>query len=246
MQASWDARICTLVMPIFCLTLALCGANGLHAFFQAASPPPATSCSVVVGGCPLHPGVGDQTIPHDWNGSAGRDRACMQRYYIAWCLVAPTFFQDGQVDDSKPVLPVTLTPKSSPSPTPPPSEDIVIDAATQFQTMVGFGASDGFIGDLSPEQMDLFFSQDNGIGLSLLRAIMTPSGGVFGASWANRSSRAQPQFGGNPRFVRITYIRPLLNLKSSSSTFKAMSATIRRTTSPAPSTRLIRYFRCCV
>ena len=34
--------------------------------------------------------------------------------------------------------------------------------------------------------MDLFFSQDSGIGLSLLRAIMTPSGEVFGGSWANK------------------------------------------------------------
>ena len=81
----------------------------------------------------------------------------MQRDYIAWCaisdLVTPTFFQDDQVVDSKPVLRLTLTANSSPSPTPPPSAgDIVIDAAIQFQTMVGFGASDGFLAIFLPNK----------------------------------------------------------------------------------------------
>jgi glucuronoarabinoxylan endo-1,4-beta-xylanase len=191
-------HISNLITPILCLALAWCGPNDLRAksnllerpnpggvtkFFQDGSPPPTTSCSAVVGGCPLHSALTNQTINDDWSGSAGSDSAWMQRDYVGWCATSDpltaTFFQDGQAVDSSPLPP--------PSPTPPPSAgDIVIDAAIQFQTMVGFGASDGFIGDLSSQQMDLFFSQDSGIGLSLLRAIMTPSGEVFGGSWANK------------------------------------------------------------
>jgi glucuronoarabinoxylan endo-1,4-beta-xylanase len=202
----WDMKLqWNLVPPILCLGLAWCGLNGLGAksdllgnsnsvgVATLIQDSQATSCSVTPGSCPQHPEVANRITNDDYKESASNDRACMQRpsNFIAWCTTSDpmnaTFFQNGQATDTKTgsLNAPPPTPSPSPSPTPSPSAgDIVIDAATQFQTIVGFGASDA--GDLSPQQMDLFFSEDNGIGLSLLRAIITPSGGVFGGSWANK------------------------------------------------------------
>jgi glucuronoarabinoxylan endo-1,4-beta-xylanase len=63
----------------------------------------------------------------------------------------------------------------------PAAGDVVVDPATRYQTMAGFGASDVFLPALTPAQAQLFFDPRNGIGLSLLRVGISSSGGTIGS-----------------------------------------------------------------
>lgn len=63
--------------------------------------------------------------------------------------------------------------------------DVVIDATTTYQTMDGFGASDAFVGSLTTEQLDMFFAQDSGIGLSLIRTGIDVDGNTSSGNWSN-------------------------------------------------------------
>jgi glucuronoarabinoxylan endo-1,4-beta-xylanase len=53
---------------------------------------------------------------------------------------------------------------------------LVVDRTRQKQTITGFGASSAWNSGIMPEQMDLMFDQDQGIGLSLLRMHIAPDG----------------------------------------------------------------------
>lgn len=56
-------------------------------------------------------------------------------------------------------------------------EEIVVDAAAQRQRISGFGASSAWTGgNISPELADAMFSEQLGIGLSLLRMQIKPNG----------------------------------------------------------------------
>jgi glucuronoarabinoxylan endo-1,4-beta-xylanase len=83
----------------------------------------------------------------------------------------------------------TFQASGSDEPPLPTNGDVVVNTSVRYQTMDGFGASDALLSDLSPELLDLFFSESNGIGLSIIRAFMDPNGGSYGKntpSWANK------------------------------------------------------------
>ncbi len=58
----------------------------------------------------------------------------------------------------------------------PPSTNCVINWTDTHQSIDGFGASSAFNGGLTQAQMNMFYSTNTGIGLSLLRSRITPSG----------------------------------------------------------------------
>ncbi len=72
---------------------------------------------------------------------------------------------------------------------PPGPADFVVNFTDVRQTMEGFGAADVWLGALSDAQMDLFFNPNNGIGLSILRMGIAPSGGSLSA-WTNATRAA--------------------------------------------------------
>jgi glucuronoarabinoxylan endo-1,4-beta-xylanase len=64
----------------------------------------------------------------------------------------------------------------------PASTDIVVETTTPIRRIDGFGASDAWAGTpFTTAQADLFFDPVKGIGLSLLRVGISPSGGYMGA-----------------------------------------------------------------
>ncbi len=66
----------------------------------------------------------------------------------------------------------------------PDANDLVVDLADTRQTMDGFGASDFWLGEISDADADLFFDRDLGIGLSILRVGISPTGDNH-APWLN-------------------------------------------------------------
>jgi len=60
-------------------------------------------------------------------------------------------------------------------PTPVPT-NCVVNWTDVHQSIDGFGASSGFNGSLTPAQMNMFYSTNTGIGLSLLRSRIAPDG----------------------------------------------------------------------
>ena len=71
----------------------------------------------------------------------------------------------------------------------PDANDLVVDLADARQTMDGFGASDIWLGAISDADADLFFDRNLGIGLSILRVGITPTGGNQ-ANWSNITKAA--------------------------------------------------------
>jgi glucuronoarabinoxylan endo-1,4-beta-xylanase len=62
------------------------------------------------------------------------------------------------------------------------AQSVTMDASSSLlQTMDGFGAADLFLGALSDAQADQFFSQSAGIGLSILRTGIDPTGATMSA-----------------------------------------------------------------
>jgi glucuronoarabinoxylan endo-1,4-beta-xylanase len=63
------------------------------------------------------------------------------------------------------------------------SGNVVVNLATTYQTMVGFGAADVYSpgGALSSSLGTLFFDPTNGIGLSILRVGIDTDGGILGS-----------------------------------------------------------------
>jgi len=57
-----------------------------------------------------------------------------------------------------------------------------VDWASRYQTIDGFGASSAWMSSMSTHDADLFFSTNNGIGLSLLRSRIAPDGTTSEAS----------------------------------------------------------------
>jgi glucuronoarabinoxylan endo-1,4-beta-xylanase len=66
---------------------------------------------------------------------------------------------------------------------PPPATQVVVNFGSPMQVMDGFGASESWVPTITDAQADLFFSTTNGIGLSMLRLGISPSGGLFSGSW---------------------------------------------------------------
>jgi glucuronoarabinoxylan endo-1,4-beta-xylanase len=62
---------------------------------------------------------------------------------------------------------------------------IVVSLGTSAQVMDGFGASEAWVDFLTDAQADLFFSTTTGIGLSILRLGIAPSGGLLSENWEN-------------------------------------------------------------
>ncbi|HEY0465985.1 MAG TPA: hypothetical protein VGC79_17350, partial [Polyangiaceae bacterium] len=58
--------------------------------------------------------------------------------------------------------------------------DLVVNWNEIHQTMVGFGGSDKYHAALTDAQMDLLFSVDKGIGLSILRVAIDTNGNYIG------------------------------------------------------------------
>jgi glucuronoarabinoxylan endo-1,4-beta-xylanase len=86
----------------------------------------------------------------------------------------------------------TMTPASatSPPPTPPPSgnttADVVASWTSPQQTIDGFGAATAFRANaLTAADADLFFSASAGIGLTILRVGIAPTGGLLGGAWSD-------------------------------------------------------------
>jgi glucuronoarabinoxylan endo-1,4-beta-xylanase len=70
---------------------------------------------------------------------------------------------------------------------------ITIDPGTPHQTMDGFGASDAFsFAPLSAAQVTAFFDPTNGVGLSLLRVGISPTGDPLGAAVFQDAVAAHP------------------------------------------------------
>jgi glucuronoarabinoxylan endo-1,4-beta-xylanase len=93
----------------------------------------------------------------------------------------------------------------------PDANDLVVDLDVTWQTMDGFGASDVWLGAISDADADLFFDQNLGIGLSILRVGITPTGGNH-ADWSNITKAAA-----RGAIVWATPFSPPANCKSNNS-----------------------------
>ena len=66
-----------------------------------------------------------------------------------------------------------------------PGAEVMVDSTRTRQSIAGFGASSAWTAQsLSDAEADLFFSQDQGLGLSLLRLRISPSG----TTWENQAA----------------------------------------------------------
>jgi glucuronoarabinoxylan endo-1,4-beta-xylanase len=64
--------------------------------------------------------------------------------------------------------------------------DVVVDWNLPQQTIDGFGAANVFLPNaMTAADADLFFSASSGIGLSILRVGISPTGGLFGGGWSD-------------------------------------------------------------
>ncbi len=69
---------------------------------------------------------------------------------------------------------------------PQPTADVVAYWNVPQQTIDGFGASNVFLPNaMTTADADLFFSASSGIGLTILRVGISPTGGLFGGGWSD-------------------------------------------------------------
>lgn len=93
----------------------------------------------------------------------------------------------------------------TPAPTPPPAAAVTVDYAAQDQVIRGFGGSNAFLGDLTTQQVDALFNPSTGLGLSILRVRIDPSGSASNnwvtTNWTQELNNARKAQAANPAAI---------------------------------------------
>lgn len=85
-----------------------------------------------------------------------------------------------------------------------PTDVAVVDFATAYQTIRGFGGSNAWLGQLTLQQATALFNPTSGLGLSILRVRVDPSGSVAdhwvpsNGGWATELANATEAVAANP------------------------------------------------
>ncbi len=107
-----------------------------------------------------------------------------------------------------------------------PSGMVTVDYGTADQIIRGFGGSTAWLGQLTTPQANELFSQTSGLGLSILRVRIDPTGSASStpyawatSNWAQEAANGTEAVAANPRaIVFATPWTPPASLKTSSST----------------------------
>jgi len=87
-----------------------------------------------------------------------------------------------------------------------PSGMVTVDYGTQEQIIRGFGGSTAWLGQLTPEQADALFNPTTGLGLSILRVRIDPTGSAptwvpSNGNWLEEANNATEELQANPNAI---------------------------------------------
>jgi O-glycosyl hydrolase/methionine-rich copper-binding protein CopC len=100
---------------------------------------------------------------------------------------------------------------------------VTVDFSTTYQTIRGFGGSTAWLGQLTTQQATALFNQTDGLGLSILRVRIDPTGSAPNwatSNWAQELANAQEAIAANSNaIVFATPWTPPASMKTSNSTY---------------------------